>query len=84
MLTAKMTSKGQVTIPKNVRDRLGLSQGEELQFCEEKGVFYIQKSVKKSPFDKWVGHLTQLPQLLRIICKTDNCCFSNRASNLHL
>ena len=57
MLTAKMTSKGQVTIPKNVRDRLGLSQGEELQFCEEKGVFYIQKSVKKSPFDKWVGHL---------------------------
>jgi len=57
MLTAKMTSKGQVTIPKNVRDRLGLSQGEELQFCEEKGVFYIKKSVKKSPFDKWVGHL---------------------------
>lgn len=57
MHTAKITSKGQVTIPKKVRDRLGLSQGEKIQFHEEKGIFYIKKSAKKSPFDKWVGSL---------------------------
>ena len=57
MLTAKVTSKGQVTIPKEVRDKLGISQGEELQFYEEKGVFYLKKGLKKSPFDKWSGYL---------------------------
>ena len=30
--TAKMTSKGQVTIPKSVRHTLGLREGDELLF----------------------------------------------------
>ena len=30
--TAKMTSKGQVTIPKSVRETLGLREGDELLF----------------------------------------------------
>lgn len=57
MLTAKLTSKGQITVPKKVRDKLGVSQGEDIRFYEEKGVFYIKKGVKKSPFDKWMGYL---------------------------
>jgi len=57
MLAAKLTSKGQVTIPKKVRDKLGITEGERIQFYEEKGVFFIKKSVKKSPFDKWMGYL---------------------------
>ena len=28
MLAAKVTSKGQITIPKKVRDKLGVSEGE--------------------------------------------------------
>lgn len=59
MLTAKVTSKGQITIPKKVRDKLGVSVGERIQFEEKKGIFYIKKSIKKSPFDRWVGYLTK-------------------------
>jgi AbrB family looped-hinge helix DNA binding protein len=57
MLSTKVTSKGQITIPKKVRDKLGISQGERILFHEENGVFYIKKWVKKSPFDKWMGYL---------------------------
>jgi len=60
MLTAKVTSKGQVTIPKKVRDKLGIQAGEGIGFVEKNGIFYIKKSVKKSPFDKWVGRLRTL------------------------
>ncbi len=57
MLTAKLTSKGQITIPKKVRDKLGIEVGDGVGFDEKDGVFYIKKSMKKSPFDKWVGKL---------------------------
>jgi len=57
MQTAKVTSKGQITIPKNVREKLGLKTGTGVAFEEKEGVFYIRKSVIKSPFDKWKGKL---------------------------
>ncbi len=60
MQTAKVTSKGQITIPKNVRERLGLKTGAGVAFEEKGGVFYIRKSVTKSPFDKWKGRLRKL------------------------
>jgi len=60
MITAKVTSKGQVTIPKKVREKLGVHPGEDVGFEEKNGLIYIQKTVKKSPFDKWVGRLKQL------------------------
>lgn len=57
MLTAKVTSKGQITIPKKVRDKIGVSTGESLRFEEKEGVFYIKKSIRKSPLDRWIGYL---------------------------
>jgi AbrB family looped-hinge helix DNA binding protein len=57
MLTAKLTSKGQITIPKKVRDKLGVQAGEGIGFEEKNGVFSIKKSLNKYPFDKWVGKL---------------------------
>ena len=57
MLASKLTSKGQITIPRKVRERLGISTGDRIQFKEKNGVFTIKKSVKESPFDKWVGYL---------------------------
>jgi antitoxin PrlF len=60
MITAKVTSKGQVTIPKEVREKLGVRPGEAVGFEEKDGVLVITKAVTKSPFDKWVGRLTHL------------------------
>lgn len=57
MQTAKVTSKGQITIPKSVREKLGLKTGTGVAFEERNGVFYIKKSQTKSPFDKWKGKL---------------------------
>ena len=35
MASATITSKGQVTIPKDVRERLGLRQGDRIEFVQE-------------------------------------------------
>lgn len=43
MTTATMTSKGQVTIPAEVRQRMGLGTGDRIEFVElETGVFAIK------------------------------------------
>jgi len=55
--SARLTSKGQITLPKKVRDRMGIAEGEDVYFTEEDGVFHLRKAVPKSPFDRWVGFL---------------------------
>ena len=42
MTTATITSKGQITIPKEVRDALGVAAGDRVEFvAEEKGVYKV-------------------------------------------
>ncbi len=42
MTTATITSKGQVTIPKDVRTRLGIGTGDRVEFVEvQDGIFQI-------------------------------------------
>jgi antitoxin PrlF len=42
MTTALVTSKGQITIPKSVRDRLGVDSGDRIEFVESAdGVFSV-------------------------------------------
>ena len=57
---AKLTSKGQLTLPKEVRDRLGLSQADEVEFAEEAGVLVLRKLVRSSPFARYEGCLKDL------------------------
>lgn len=56
MPTATITSKGQVTIPKAVRDRLGLRPGDKLEFVEDESGVHIKRCAGVSPFDKWIGY----------------------------
>jgi antitoxin PrlF len=60
MITAKVTSKGQITLPKKIRERLGVGPGEDVGFEEKDNLLVISKVVTKSPFDKWVGTLNHL------------------------
>ena len=57
MATAKITSKGQITLPKEVRRRLGVAPGDQVEFVEENGKYVLKKIVKVSPFDAYVGML---------------------------
>jgi antitoxin PrlF len=60
MIIAKVTSKGQITIPKEIREKLGVHPGENVGFEERDNLLVISKVVTKSPFDKWVGKLKHL------------------------
>lgn len=60
MPKAKITSKGQITLPKAVRESLGVKPGEEIEFVEEMGVFHIRKRLLASPFGVYRGFLKDL------------------------
>jgi len=49
-----------VTIPKDVRERLGLRPGDEIEFVDDRQGFRVQKRVAESPFRKYRGHLKHL------------------------
>lgn len=47
MATATLTSKGQVTIPVDVRQEMGLDAGDRIEFVEvEAGVYLIRPAVQ--------------------------------------
>jgi antitoxin PrlF len=47
MPTATVTTKGQITIPKEVRDAMGIEAGDRVEFvAEEKGVYKVVAATK--------------------------------------
>ena len=59
-MATTVTSKGQVTIPKAVRDRLGIKPGNAVDFrVEPDGKVVLLKASgevrKRDPFETWIG-----------------------------
>jgi antitoxin PrlF len=52
---AKVTSKGQVTIPVDVRRSLGVKPGDKLRFEPQEGGFRVVRQVDENVFEKWRG-----------------------------
>ena len=56
---AKITSKGQITLPKDIRDQLGLESGDEVEFYLEKGKYLMRKVPPVSRLAEWRGFLKE-------------------------
>ncbi|MGA0369809.1 MAG: AbrB/MazE/SpoVT family DNA-binding domain-containing protein [Kiritimatiellia bacterium] len=50
-----VSEKGQVTIPKSLRDQLGLRKGTVLDMRMEEGHLVVVKRQEGSPFQRWRG-----------------------------
>lgn len=45
----RVTTKGQVTIPQNIRDKLGITPATEVDFIEENGrIFLVKRKDEKA------------------------------------
>lgn len=56
-MRAKVAERGQVTIPKALRLRLGIRPGTVLEFSEEKGRLIAVKKEGADPVDEFYGSL---------------------------
>jgi AbrB family looped-hinge helix DNA binding protein len=54
-LRAKVTSKGQITIPVGVRRSLGVKPGDHLRFEQQEGGFRLVRDAEENVFEKWRG-----------------------------
>jgi AbrB family looped-hinge helix DNA binding protein len=61
-LTARVSSKGQIAIPKEVRDRLGLVAGSDVAVRVD-GDSVVLTKVRPRSWRKWAGRLRRTPLL---------------------
>ena len=57
---SKLTTKCQITVPRHVRERLGLKPGDEIEFVETPQGYKVVKVIADSPFERWSGVLEHL------------------------
>jgi len=63
----RVTTKGQVTIPRNIRETMGITPKSEVEFVEENGKFFIVKSGNR----KATGNLRKLEGIATVKMSTD-------------
>jgi len=56
-MKARIAERGQVTIPKTLRERLGMKPGTILEFTEERGRLVAVKSEEKDSISRVIGCL---------------------------
>jgi antitoxin PrlF len=74
MTTAAMTSKGQITVPIEVRRDLGLKTGDRIEFIKNENGSYTLKPKTGSVQDvrgmwKWTGKPLSIEEMNQVIAK---------------
>ena len=54
-MLSRVSEKGQVTVPKSLREQLDIRPGDELDFVEENGRLVAPKSTRQDPVDTVYG-----------------------------
>jgi AbrB family looped-hinge helix DNA binding protein len=52
-----ISEKGQITVPKRLRQRLGIRPGDRLEFAEERGRLVVTKASEQDPVSAVYGIL---------------------------
>ena len=52
---AKVTSKGQITVPVEIRRSLGVKPGDKIRFEKQEGGIRLVRDPEESVFEKWRG-----------------------------
>ena len=56
--SSTISSKGQVTVPQEIRNRIGVSAGDRVEFVVEKGkILFRPLRSETNPFEKYKGIL---------------------------
>ncbi len=58
MHSSTISSKGQITVPLQIRERLGLREGDRVEFVIERGSTILRPArAPENPFEKYAGIL---------------------------
>ena len=56
--TSTISSKGQITLPVDIRTRLGVKSGDQVEFYVEDGKTVLRPvRPERNPFEEWIGVL---------------------------
>jgi AbrB family looped-hinge helix DNA binding protein len=58
---AKITSKGQITVPVEIRRSLGVKSGDNIRFVQQESSIRVVRDTDENPFEKWRGIGTGFP-----------------------
>jgi AbrB family looped-hinge helix DNA binding protein len=76
----RITSKGQVTIPKGIRDKFGLHPGTDVEFVPIEGEIHVRKAVRSPKRgEEVVAHLRKAGRNFRMT--TDEVMKLTRGEN---
>src|SRR5258708_32485725 len=60
--SSTISSKGQITVPREIRKRLGLEPGDRVEFVQEEGRTVIRPArAEANPFERYIGILGPFP-----------------------
>ncbi|MGH7623334.1 MAG: AbrB/MazE/SpoVT family DNA-binding domain-containing protein [Gemmatimonadaceae bacterium] len=60
VIKSKITSKRQVTVPKEVCESLGLGAGDEIEWTVTRAGIRVRRGGPPPSFEKWRGYLKQV------------------------